>query len=599
MSNHLHQQPEEAAASSLSPSQSSSSSNRVGYHKDDSDVQDDATDVEKSSNVHSYYYKRNDDKVKVDKDLFFSNNGGGHDDDDDDDEEDDILPNRRLQQQQQQGNRQSTTNTAKTVATATNTNTTTTQQCFNLDSIISKKARNQTLFNITRAGTKSSRSGLYIRPSWKLVLYHHLQKRYRVYIAIIVTLLLVRPLISTLVQKNKYDESSSSLSSSSSSSLSNIDDELLIDLGRDGYLKFPLEKEMGQQDESLCAVYVTDGTSSSTSSGTSTSSISTSSSSSSLSPSRPTPFQCKCINPMNAKMGFYHGWNKAHEANKNMIEEYYRSHNGSRVFDVVFLGDSITEEWNGRWLDNQQDTWKDIHEEWKRLFDPSVTLGALNGLALGIAGDSIANLLWRIKNGELEHVNSKIFWLLIGTNDLSLGCSDKTILLGILHLVQEVRKLKPDSIIVLNGLLPRTNDGEGRLGMEVGTGTNNGNVVNGHEDEMQHTATTTTATTITTTTTTTQEQRISPWQSIQSINRSLAKFAQQHDRIEYFDASDIFVGRMGTKVYHRNELFLLKELQNDFLHPTALGHKLWGEAIVDYITSDVDTPENLRRRMYR
>jgi Lysophospholipase L1 and related esterases len=311
--------------------------------------------------------------------------------------------------------------------------------------------------------------------------------------------------------------------------------------------------------------------------------------------------KCRCINPMKAKMGLFRGWKKAHEANINMVYEYNHSQNGNnnnnnKALDVVFLGDSIVEEWNGRWMGKEQETWKGIHEEWKKLFDPSVTLGALNGLALGIAGDNIANLLWRIRNGELEHINSKVFWLLIGTNDLSLGCSDKTILLGILHVVEEIRKQKPDSIIVLNGILPRTNDKEGRLV------TRNGNVVDHHdgddEDEDVHTQTMTKGMSLNTSSSTNQ-RRISQWQSIQSINKSLAKFAQQHDRIEYFDASDIFIARMGTKVYQRDELFLMKELQGDFLHPTALGHKFWGEAIVDYIASDLDTPENLRRRQGR
>ena len=52
---------------------------------------------------------------------------------------------------------------------------------------------------------------------------------------------------------------------------------------------------------------------------------------------------------------------------------------------------------------------------------------------------------------------------------------------------------------------------------------------------------------------------------------------------------------MGNKVYQRDELFLVHELQRDYLHPSALGHRLWGEAIVNYIASDLDTPENLRK----
>ena len=40
-------------------------------------------------------------------------------------------------------------------------------------------------------------------------------------------------------------------------------------------------------------------------------------------------------------------------------------------------------------------------------------------------------------------------------------------------------------------------------------------------------------------------------------------------------------------------MFLMKELQKDYLHPTALGHELWANEIVDVITSDVDTPDIL------
>jgi lysophospholipase L1-like esterase len=494
-----------------------------------------------------------------------------------------------------------------------NATTTTTQKCMNLDAIVSKKARNQTMFTITRAGTKSSRSGLYIRPSWKYVLYHHVQRRHRVYIAIIVTLLLLRPFHSFLVKK-RLESTSSSSSSSSSSSMSHIDDEWLIDLGSGGYGKFPLDKDMRQEEDSLCAVYGTDSSSSSSSSssinGYSSSGASVGSSAvqdgalasapgSNSNTAKSFPVKCRCINPMNAKMGSFPGWNKAHEANKNMIDEYYHSQNGNKMLDVVFLGDSITEEWNGRWMGKKQGAWEDIHEEWKKLFDPSITLGALNGLALGIAGDNIANLLWRIKNGELEHVHSKVFWLLIGTNDLSLGCSDKTVLLGILHVAQEIQKQKPESIVVVNGILPRTSDESGRLGRTIngnpsdheqfsfnGTMTTQNSSINSGDMPLKSPSVI-------------NQQRISLWQSIQSINKSLAKFAEQHDRIEYFDASDIFIARMKTKVYQRDELFLLKELQHDFLHPTALGHKLWGEAIVDYIASDLDTPENLRGRQGR
>lgn len=56
------------------------------------------------------------------------------------------------------------------------------QTSFQIDTLTSKKARNRTLFTITQVGTKSSRSGYYIRPSWKSTIVKHFKERYRSYI---------------------------------------------------------------------------------------------------------------------------------------------------------------------------------------------------------------------------------------------------------------------------------------------------------------------------------------------------------------------------------------------------------------------------------
>jgi lysophospholipase L1-like esterase len=271
---------------------------------------------------------------------------------------------------------------------------------------------------------------------------------------------------------------------------------------------------------------------------------------------------------------------------------------------------------------------------WKELFDPSVTPGAMEALALGIAGDQIANLLWRIHDGEeLSKVDSKVFWVLIGTNDLTQGCSEDVILLGIIHIVEQIQKLKPDAIVVLNGLLPRTNDPSGYLGdshdgeiialmkkeeqFPLVDGIRMNQTENGSESFLMDAHSTSSlenanaaetddieaeiddieadSVSSTTTSTTSASSHRTFWQSIQSINKGLASYAHQHDRVEYFDASDIFVAHLGNAHYQRNETFLMKALQGDFLHPTALGHKLWGEAIVDYIVSDLDLPPSLLR----
>ena len=85
------------------------------------------------------------------------------------------------------------------------------------------------------------------------------------------------------------------------------------------------------------------------------------------------------------------------------------------------------------------------------------------------------------------------------------------------------------------------------------------------------------------------------WHSIKGINKGLELYAQQNGKVEFFDASEIFIAQMGNKFYKRDDLFLMKELQSDYLHPTAMGHRLWADIIVDYIVSDLDTPSNLRK----
>ena len=67
------------------------------------------------------------------------------------------------------------------------------------------------------------------------------------------------------------------------------------------------------------------------------------------------------------------------------------------------------------------------------------------------------NLLYRLQNGGLGDLHPKIFWILIGTNDLSLDfCSVDAITAGNIAIVQELQKLRPEAIIVINSLLPRT-----------------------------------------------------------------------------------------------------------------------------------------------
>jgi hypothetical protein len=61
-------------------------------------------------------------------------------------------------------------------------------------------------------------------------------------------------------------------------------------------------------------------------------------------------------------------------------------------------------------------------------------------------------------------LNPKVFWLILGTNDLALGmCSEEVVTLGIMRVAEELHHLYPDSIVVIQGILPRSNHPDGTL----------------------------------------------------------------------------------------------------------------------------------------
>lgn len=106
--------------------------------------------------------------------------------------------------------------------------------------------------------------------------------------------------------------------------------------------------------------------------------------------------------------------------------------------DVVFLGDSITE--GGSW-----------HE-------------LLPGIAVrnrGIGGDTTTGVLARLHQVTAGKP-SKVF-LLIGTNDLTIGQTDEFIIGNISTIIDRITIESPDTEIFVQSILPRTVDYRGRI----------------------------------------------------------------------------------------------------------------------------------------
>lgn len=126
------------------------------------------------------------------------------------------------------------------------------------------------------------------------------------------------------------------------------------------------------------------------------------------------------------------GWMKRHESFNDRVER------GN--VDLVFIGDSITQGWEGA----GKDVWQEFY-------------GKRNAVNLGIGGDRTQHVLWRLENGNIEGISPKLAVVMIGTNN-SGDNSPREIADGIEAIVATLRKELPETKILLLGIFPRGAD---------------------------------------------------------------------------------------------------------------------------------------------
>jgi hypothetical protein len=82
---------------------------------------------------------------------------------------------------------------------------------------------------------------------------------------------------------------------------------------------------------------------------------------------------------------------------------------------------NVVEELDGRWM-GRQDRATGLGTL-AGLFDAHFSKAAnatVEGVALGIAGDTAPNVLWRLLHGEMpDYLQPKVWWLSLGNNDLA------------------------------------------------------------------------------------------------------------------------------------------------------------------------------------
>jgi lysophospholipase L1-like esterase len=186
--------------------------------------------------------------------------------------------------------------------------------------------------------------------------------------------------------------------------------------------------------------------------------------------------------------------------------------------DLAFVGDSITRRWRG---DGNKEVW---NKYW----------GSYRAVNMGIGGDRTQNVLWRLKNGQLDGYQARVFVVMIGTNNCwGPNTVPEDVAAGIKAIIDLIQTKHPEARILLLSILP------------VGQKPNPGR--------------------------TTRDE----------INRLISKF--HGGSVEYLDISARFMEPDGT---------ISEDVMPDFLHLSPKGYEIWSEAIQDKVRALLSMTKN-------
>lgn len=112
---------------------------------------------------------------------------------------------------------------------------------------------------------------------------------------------------------------------------------------------------------------------------------------------------------------------------------------------LVWLGDSITENWEG----TSAYPWANYAPVWRRFY------GDRQAVNMGFMGDTTANVIWRLDHGEVDGIAPKALVLLIGANNFGrVHWNAEKTLAGIGAIIHILRHKLPTTQILLLGVLP-------------------------------------------------------------------------------------------------------------------------------------------------
>jgi lysophospholipase L1-like esterase len=191
---------------------------------------------------------------------------------------------------------------------------------------------------------------------------------------------------------------------------------------------------------------------------------------------------------------------------------------------LVFLGDSITQGWEGAGKEAWAAHWAE-----------------LNAANFGIGGDRTEHVLWRLENGNFDGLKPKLVVLMIGTNNTGhqgrpqkelagaiYNCNAQNTADGVRAILDKLHAKLPDTQVLLLGIFPRGKDSADALR-----------------------------------------------QQNEQTNALIAKYADGK-KVHYMDIGQTFLQSDGT---------LSKEIMPDLLHLAPKGYEMWAQAIKAKVTS--------------
>jgi len=257
---------------------------------------------------------------------------------------------------------------------------------------------------------------------------------------------------------------------------------------------------------------------------------------------------CDCPDPTkpSAKTGALAGqWKRHHDDMKAVAKRLDPN------LDIVFLGDSIIEHFSGTAGMGAQ-----VVSGHKAAFDRRFAKnkgGRMEGKAFGTEKDSGPNLLWHIQNGLIDNLKPKIWFIMIGTNDLfDYHCSEDFVVASIMNVVKLVADKSPESLFVIHGIMPR-------LDIPKSKTTFLGKI----------------------------------WKRAQNVNNKLRRFCRKYRNFYYIQGGELML--VPSKITGRARID--PKMMDDGLHPTLEGFEKWADFVVLRLQKTLDQFEKFKAKL--